>query len=177
LPAVPTPTPTETVERIRSILIPLGLQQLDAINRDHGSANTDALAILALDAALALGVVTYGVSATYPHGWWVSLVAVGLSAVLALVARAPVRRHEKSGSRISWLRVGLLPDDGPSPLELLSRIERRSEPDAYALVLGSVLRAAQWSAESLRLKTWILRVALLLLPIGGLVCAVLFLVL
>jgi hypothetical protein len=183
-PQTIVPTPDETAELLRDSLIPLASRQLDSVNRDHGAVSTDALAILALDVAIGIGVTTYGVTNSYPSGWWASLVLVGVSAAFAFASRLPFTRRDDRlvpPFATRWfyvrefLRAGLVPDEGPDPLRLLSQMQTRAELDAYTLMLTQVLRSTDWSSRSLRLKTRLVIIALLLLPLDGIICAVLFL--
>ena len=186
LPLPPTPTTAEQMaERICFVLIPLARQQLDAVNRKHGAAGTDALAIVALDVAIATGVVTYGVANRYPGNWWASLVLIGLSTLLAAGTRIPIRRRRYLAlpgpgaarfARFSaTIQAGFAVDEGSDPSELLIRIENTADRDAYELVLAGLIRARGRSAASVRLIEWVLRVALLLLLVDGVLCAVFFL--
>jgi len=179
------PTDEQITQRIRSVLIPLACQQLDSVNRDHGSARTDALAILALDIAIASGVVTYGITSRYSGNWWASLVLIGLSAICAGATRIPIPRQAglafpaPGASPVvhiwATLRSGFLPDEGSDPRELLVSVQGRPDDDAYEFMLAALIRSRRRSAASLRLLIWVLRFALLLLVVDGLMCAVLFL--
>ena len=179
------PSDDDISARIAHVLLPLARQQLDAVNRDHAAASTDAIAVVALDVALGSGLVVWADAHKYPDRWWVPLIGLVLSMFVAFSARVPLAPldsvpHGFSRLRLrAWLRrriePGLVPDAGPDPVEMLEAVQSVDALDAYTLSLAALVQSGERSTASLDLKTFLLFVALLLLPLDAAASAVFFL--
>jgi hypothetical protein len=173
------------VARLRSAILPLALQQLDAVQRDHSSAGTDALAVIALDVGLGSVVVLWSDANRYPAHWWVPLIALMLSSAVALVSKLPIEagrdtqdaRPGRLGLRrlVSPLRAGLVPGAGPEVRRLATEIQKRPELEAYEYVIAAVLSSFAKSGASLRVKNGLITASLLLLVLDAATSGVVFL--
>jgi len=170
---------------LRSAILPLALQQLDAVQRDHSSAGTDALAVIALDMGVGSVVVLWSDANHYPRHWWVPLIGLVLSSAVALMCKLPIggRRdgqdgrpgRERSRGLLSLLRAGLVPDAGPDVRTLATEIQQRSELQAYEYVTAAVLSSFGKSGASLRVKTGLVTASLVLLVLDAVSSSVVFL--
>lgn len=174
-------TPREVSERLQHGIIPLALQQLDGVNRDHGGVGTNAIAVFAVDAAAMATLVLWADTHHYPNNWFFPGVLLIVSAALAIWTLFPVSPWTEGTHKWLtkiWIVKGLEPgfrlDAGPEVVRLLERVGGEPDPDAYATILAALVRSTERSNASLALRSTLVTVSVLLLPLDALVSWIYF---
>jgi hypothetical protein len=169
----PPPDPTaEIVERIKAAVIPLALQRLDGVNRDHGGVGTNAIGVAAVDGAVGATAVLLADAHHFPAFWWIPILGFGFSAFVAPLSLGTgsftrrLLRHLPVGEKMSKrLEQGLSPDTGPDIQDLIRAVQRGGDLVAYGVILASLDDSLNRTSAALDLRSMLVSVALGLLAV------------